>query len=296
MVAGAADRVEGYVRLDAPAKLAAVEGELAALDAPGRRRTSARAARQRLLRRARGALIGRGVAAWGWKLITIAPQWSPAAAYSYSVEGLRARLDDVRARWRALWDSGLAVEGLAAAYARVEISMGGHVHLHVLYFGPFLVQPWAQATAGCHVDVRAVKGDEVKRATREAVKYTLKSASPLRGAWVGGAHYRTPHPELAAAWVLATRHRRTVEAYGTFRAAVHAELNTTTDDEKARESLRGCASCGSDDLSEPRTERVEELARRLGVNGWRWRPTAAGAVAAACGRATLPARIGVVRV
>lgn len=292
LVAAAAERVAGYAALDARRRRPELAAELEALEAPGRRKTAKRDRRRASIRRALHALGGQGVERWGWKLVTIAPKWDPAAAWSYGVEGLRARLEDVQAKWRELWRAGLDVEGLAGAYARVENSITGHVHLHALYFGPWFSDRWAATVAGCFVDVRAVKARELAAAVKEAVKYTLKSPSPLRGAWVAGAHYRTPHPELAASWVLATRHRRTVEAYGVFRRALSAELATQPDG-SAMEKPRACSSCGSCELSDARKERVAELARVLGVKGWTFRGSARGAIH---GNTALPARIAVVRV
>jgi hypothetical protein len=268
MVAGAAGRVAEMIHARAPARRAELVAELAELDARPRA-TAARERRRAKVRRALHQLGGQGPAGWRWKLITIAPQWDPTAAYSYSVEGLRARFESLRDRWRALWDGGMDAGGLAAAYFRVEMSVGGHVHAHVLYHGPWVVKDWAARTAGCFVDVRAVEGADadtaLRDAVREAVKYTLKSPSVLRRAWVIGdgaqGRYRVAHPELAAAWVLALRSRRTVEAYGVMRAAVAAQSATTPPEGDRAPAPVVCGSCGSVDLSEARVERVATIAR-----------------------------------
>lgn len=215
-------------------------------------------------------MLRRASSDWTWKLITIAPRWDPSDARSYSVEGLRERLDDVRARWVRCWEGGLAAEGLAAAYWRAECSIGGHVHAHILYRGPWLSPGWLAELAGCYVDVRMVRakrrdGDmssAIKDAVREAVKYTLKSPSILHRAWVAGAEFRTPHPELAASWVLATRRRHIVDAYGVMIDAIRAEKACKPDAE-GDPDLDACSSCGSIDLDEPETVRVADIARSV---------------------------------
>lgn len=293
-VKGAVARVPGFVDTRRDAHLAELEARAAELDAA--RASPHRAANRARVRRAihgtRAAQVGR--AGWSWKLITVSPAWDPSDAASYSVAGLQRRLDDLRARWRALWDAGLSVEGLAAAYWRVEISAKGHVHCHALYFGPWQSDEWCAAQVGCFVDVREVEAGAdgtVDDAVREAVKYALKSPTATRAAWVAGLDPSTTvHPELAARWVVATRHRRLAEPYGTMRDAMRA-----AEECDAPESTQhGCASCGSLDLDGGRSMRTVAIARELGARE-QWTFTARSVRLGGVPFA-LPARVSIERV
>ena len=318
-VGGAAERVGGYVALQAPAHLARFEGKRAELAAelvqlegacaelealPGaskklqRKREVARgrvervegeaSAVRRTLAMTRAAVRGK----WSWKLITISPQYSVGDAASYSVGGLRARLEDVKERWRRLWESGLDAGGLAGAYLRVELSMKGHLHAHVLYYGPHVVKRWAADVVGCFVDVRAVGRDgSFKRGIREAVKYTLKAPSPLRAWWVAGARNRVPHTRLAGAWVVASRGRRLAEPYGMMRQALAAH-DACEPSTNPQPGPRACASCGSEHLSAPRCEATALVARAL-LTRWRFHASKGGELS--WGK-VFPARITIERV
>lgn len=290
-VCGAAERVAGYVSARAPARLAQLATERAALEAPGRRRTARAVARLAQVKRAAGSITRR--AGWGWKLLTISPRWSPSSVWDYSVGGLRARLDDLRARWAALWGAGLDCGGLAGAYLRVELSAGGHIHAHVLYYGPYLQRRWASGVAGCFVDIKAINGDELRRGVRETVKYVLKSPSPLRAWWIAGARNRTPHVRLAGAWIVATRGRRLAEPYGVMRDALTAhDACGDGASTSQKTAVRACASCGSESISDARREATAVVARAL-RHRWRFHPTRAGDLSAV---RAFPARITVSRV
>jgi hypothetical protein len=206
---------------------------------------------------------------WTWKMITISPQWAPDDPRAYTVQGLRERLDDVVARWRRLWAEGLGVQGLASAYLRVELSAHGHVHAHILYFGPWWSQKWLCETTGCHVWIEKV--DDTASAIREATKYALKSPTP-GAAWISGAPRYAAHPELAARWQVATRRRRLVESYGVMRLAVRmeelAQGGSLVEDSVPPEPPPAprCASCGCElDDVDVRWEPTVAVAKRLGA-------------------------------
>lgn len=282
LVKGAAERVPGYVGLRRESHLAELAARVEKLDAS--RASSRRAERLARLRRAQHATRASapGRAGWGWKLITISPQWDPTSPDGYTVAGLRARLDDVRSRWRALWSEGLSVEGLAGAYVRVELSARGHVHLHALYYGPWQSRRWLATVAGCFVDVRVV--DE--GGLREAVKYAVKAPTPTRAAFIGGESNTTLQPLLAARWVIASRSKRLAEPYGLMRDAMRAAevCGAAEEDERAPEPC-ACASCGSVELDAGRSVRTAELARELaGRNAWEFHA-----------RNGLPARVSIGR-
>lgn len=332
LVQGAVDRVPEYVRLDAPehraelvarlapldarrAELVARRAELVARPSTARvrdqlaacdRRLAAITARRSPIVRAQhaaraldSARDGRG---WSWRLITLSPQWSPDVAASYSVEGLRSRVADVRERWRRVWHAGAGVEGLAAAYLRIEVSERGHVHAHVLHFGPWQSDEWVARIAGCFADVRQLDADGV----REAVKYAVKAPSPLRGAWVGGGPGRVMHPTLAARYLVATRSRRLAEPYGVMRRALAASETCGPVERDEAPTLAACASCGSCELVAARIERTVDVAVQLGPR-WSWRPrgdapahdsfaaSMASAMKGTGPRTNLPARVSIMR-
>ena len=165
------------------------------------------------------------LSSWGWKLITVSPPRRPGDVRSYSPQGLRRAINDAFERFSRLWDEGLAYGGLASAIARVECSSKGHVHVHALYYGPWVVNKWARAVAGCIVDVRAVaefQGNPSDDALREAIKYQLKAPSPTRAAWIGGDRWRVTHPELAAAWLEGSRGVQLTRYRGLVRASFEA--------------------------------------------------------------------------
>lgn len=287
-VAGAADRVAGYVWEALPRACDETARALAAREEQTRH-TAARARELGRLRRVAGELRGAWRGRWAWRMITISPAWRPADRASYTPAQLAARLDEVRAAWRRLWVEHLSAGGYAAAYVSVELSAGGHVHLHALHYGPFARQDALERTARCMVDVRAARGDAV----REVVKYALKAPTPRAG-WMGGDSAPTTHPRLAAAWVVATRGRRLVEPYGAMRAALAAEDACGPGEEEQEREAPRCASCGSCDLTDPArrvtahvAREAHELARATGRDRW----TLRAEVASRAGGPTLPARV-----
>ena len=252
-------------------------------------------------RRARFELYrAREAERWGWRLVTISPRWAPWEREGLTVNGLRRRCDDVLSRWRRCWEGGARAGGAAAATVSVELSSGGHVHAHVLYFGPYLTREWWQRVAGCHVDVRAVArvpgvrddGGELERlerraerdgldaldkgqraalrgALREALKYALKAPSPNSAAWIAGAARSIAHPELAARWTLAARHAQLVRHYGVMREAVELagdEGDAAVDAREPLDAVAPCRRCGSLELEPPQLVPTDRVAALLGAS------------------------------
>ena len=94
---------------------------------------------------------------WSWKLVTVSPPYDPLCEDSFTVGGLQRRFDDLAERVSRLWDEALSAGGLAAATMSVEISDHGHVHAHLLTFGPWVEPSHVAKVAGCHVDLRRVE-------------------------------------------------------------------------------------------------------------------------------------------
>lgn len=309
-VAGAALRVPELVRLRAPRVRVQVGEELgAAVEARDLWRERERAARERFARRGRvrdlesadGHAL-RGARAevrrarlrrwatevarpevWRWRLITVSPPWSPADARDYSVGGLRRRLADLRARCADLWEGALRVGGLAAGTFRVELNDAGHVHAHVLYFGPWHGVKHLAKIAGCFVDVRELKvfrrhgddggGDAVaamRSAVVEGTKYALKGpgAAPQ---WLGGESWRVAHPELVAAWMIATEDQQLVTHRGVMRDALAAEEAAPQVEDRAPEPAPICRRCGREVCAIGEVWELGRLARELPAVWWRER-------------------------
>ena len=155
---------------------------------------------------------------WRWKLISWGPRYDPADPVSYEPKALRDRVGEVFAAFSRCWDAGACAGGLAFSALHIENSIPGHVHGHALYFGPFIAQSWWQDTAGCIVDVREIKtgvdGKPNIGGVVEAVKYALKTPSPVRSGWVAGEKWTVPHPDLAASWTIATIRLQLHRYYG----------------------------------------------------------------------------------
>lgn len=230
---------------------------------------------------------------WGWKLVTISPLWNPADAAEYEPATMRARAEDVLRRWSKVWEAGARAGGLAAATVRTEMSAHGHIHVHVLYRGPWVPQEWWQSEAGCIVDVRAIRAKdargverEAKRAEEsaaayaervlrgavtEAVKYALKTPTPTSAEWMSGDRRDVAHPELAARWMLATRHMQLIRHYGVMADAIAAEVEMQEPPEERPADSR-CASCGGELHTEASTMHpTARVARALGA-AWKAPP------------------------
>ena len=217
---------------------------------------------------------------WKWSLVTISPPWNPEDPRELTVEGLKRRIDDIWERWDRVWKR-LSAGGLAAATARLEISAHGHVHVHALVFGPFVLNETLRKSAGCIVDrpALALNGDTYEKAladlVREAAKYAVKAPSPSGYGFVTGdsEHGNSLHPETAARWTFATHRAQTIRHYGTMRDAVSAEIAAQpkgeVGDDLERQSAPRCPCCGADALLPATIRRTVDVARELGADAWK---------------------------
>ena len=243
---------------------------------------------------------------WKWSLVTISPPWNPESHDALTVEGLKRRIADAWARWDRLW-ARLSSGGLAAATARLEVSDHGHVHIHALVYGPFVLNDTLRKAAGCIVDRPALKinGDTFAEAladlVREAAKYAVKGPSASgHGFITGDAHHAASmHPEAAARWTVATHKAQTIRHYGTMRDAIGAEIAAQptgeADDDLERQSAPRCPCCGADALLPPTIRRTVDVARELGADAWRrgWHGIESPPAARVAGAGErLPPRVG----
>jgi hypothetical protein len=186
---------------------------------------------------------------WGWKLLTLSPQWDPSM--EPTVATMRARVKALWVQWDAVWQR-LACAGGGAAIASIELSSGGHIHLHALVWAPYIKSSFLRTVAGCFVDLRAVsaspklvhrKGPQaaVESALREAVKYACK-APRTSLEWVRGDHARVTHPALAARWATAMHGRQLGRVFGLFRDALRA-IPAPKPAEKPQQHTAQCCHC-----------------------------------------------------
>ncbi len=227
----------------------------------------------------------RKVEGWNWRLITLSPRWNPRNSEELTIGRLKQRWSDVTKRWAALHkELGPAV----SAVVSVELSVGGFVHLHALVFCPeFLEKSWLQEQVGanCYVDIRALKTrrfDKLdplaafRKALKEAVKYAVKSTSPLSYAWLAGEKRRTIHPELAARWTVATHKRQLGRVYGEIlRDSIACEKALNPKPCKEPEKEAHCWQCGHVLTGEKEFCSVATAAKELGpfwARAVRWRP------------------------
>ena len=236
--------------------------------------------------RARGSLARwqrRHAAAtrWGWRMVTVSPAWRPWDPSELTVEGLRRRRDRVLEQWRSIWDR-LDTAGLAGAIVSVELSSGGHVHLHALVYSGWLNKRYLRSLAGgAYVDVREVRarpvdvarhgpGAAAARALKEAVKYAIKAPSPSRREWIAGQRYAVTHPRLVARWTIANHGTQLGRVYGVARDAIAAEeaLEAPSSSPPPVAPL-ACPCCKAPLSHAPRTASVRDLARAL--SKWEWR-------------------------
>jgi len=224
--------------------------------------------------------------AWRWRSLTLAVPWSPSDPESYTVDAMRARLRTLWAQWRCLWTWRLAVGGHASASVHAEISTGGHIHLHVLYRGPWvdaksletiLLDSWSETEVGrvWVGDVYGAHGD----ASREAAKYVTKGSGPSSGRWMSGGPCVAIDPVLAARWVRAQGKQQLARHYGRMRIAFAATRTVGVRDVVDVCSCRACGAglgeVGSQGWRHDWTDAVARRARerwRDIVDVRRWHP------------------------
>jgi hypothetical protein len=210
---------------------------------------------------------GRRRMEWGgsalrWRFLTLTHWWDPSDPDAIKPGAMRTRVRALFRQWSRVWSERLSVGGLAAATAKCEMSANGFIHLHVLYWGPFVVKKyveklqaeldslagftWVQLARDHEETLRGQadpedEGDNGEWAAAEIAKYTAKAISPLSADWIAGDGRPVLHPRLAAAWQVATRGVQLVRHFGTMRAAI--ALYKQPDDDG---HWRCCVGCGHD--------------------------------------------------
>lgn len=184
-----------------------------------------------------------------WRQGTLSPWWDPTVEESYSVIGLARRLGSINRAGRAVMKKISRLGKGTAAWFTVEMAHG-HIHVHFLYYGPWIDQAWLAAEFSSalvpetvarknitgvgpkydHIPVVKAQGfsdirhlgaggvsEDIAKSVLEVTKYSTKVASPLSEEWIAGHRLECPHPVLAARWAVATHGVRLYEAYGVLR-------------------------------------------------------------------------------
>jgi len=238
---------------------------------------------------------------WGWKLMTFTAWRDQADTRAHTADALRHAIEAVYSGWKNCWKF-LSKFPSNAAYTALELSDGGHVHLHVLAFTPFLVREnlaklfvaGHNAQNGGSFRFAVVKDNhciDLRTAStgsaREVAKYVCKGISPLDEAWLAGEESRLAmHPALLARWELAAGGKAMRRPYGALRGLMKAEREVD-EEEKAEALGEGepviaiCPECGAEghdhfrEVTFANAENAVGALHQLGawaLRGSKWRP------------------------
>jgi hypothetical protein len=221
-------------------------------------RAEARVRRARDWLRKIGQRNGSEGTRWRWRFLTLTHWYDPSDREAFTPAAIRSRVLGLLRQWGAIWSTRISIGGMAAATAKIEISDRGHVHLHALYWGPWIAQTyvervqsesvpkaghtWVQEATSKSDDLDPeAEGEAGEYAALEICKYTAKMISPLSRDWIAGEKRAVLHPAIAAAWQVATAGIQLFRHYGVMRAVVAAYKRPADD-----LAWRCCPECGHD--------------------------------------------------
>jgi len=162
------------------------------------------------------------VPGYEWRFITLTSQYDPTDPEAVTVEALQYRIAQLRKVWRAVWRRQLKRPG-AGAWISFEMGLTGMIHIHALYYGPFVHGETFSSIAAatwerCRIkDITIVR--EPRGAVAELLKYSIKSPGtrPEAARWFAGKPRLLGHPQLVARWEVATYGAHLNDRYGSFR-------------------------------------------------------------------------------
>ena len=169
-----------------------------------------------------------------WQLLTMTTRYRPDLESEVTWEALRARARLVAQAASKVWQKKLKAPG-AAMFRTIECSVRGHVHAHLLYFGPPVdesaLSDLAQKLCGdglgyvhkSPIEGGDGEGNQFPVEVARAARYIAKGTSGY-GAEFDEGHYGfhgddapKMDPRLAARWELATQRMHLSQKYGAFR-------------------------------------------------------------------------------
>lgn len=192
--------------------------------------------------------------------IVIQSVYDPSKEADLTAEAMRSRVIDLEHAARAWWNpkrylgyhSRLALKKQGAGlFYKVEISEGGFIHLHLLYYGAAgypkehaeaLLQSVSSVVGKVWME-RVAKGGETS-VVKEICKYIAKGPSPLDEESLAGAPRERLNPRLAARWELAIYAVRTSERYGSFRGKLDDDDQAEEYHDQGDDQETPCPSCG----------------------------------------------------
>lgn len=240
---------------------------------------------------------------WAWHFMTFTTRYNPYDEADLTWQALRGRARGIGRSIKAVWNELLKVEG-AGLVKTVEISNHGHVHAHVLYYGPSLADETTGGETSELVAEAVSNIGKVTRARMEAIargafrgagyiyskpladtsteavitedrvaamaQYMAKGIKASRYAfnedWLSGQwSVMTIDPRLAARWEIACYKKiRLTERYGFLRGLEHAESTPTA--EVYNDGQKPCEHCGEIGKWETRFVQTEPY-----VNDCHWK-------------------------
>jgi hypothetical protein len=197
-----------------------------------------------------------------WQLLTLTTRYRPDLEEDVTWQALRIRARLVAKAATKLWQKALKVSG-GAMFRSTECSVRGHVHAHLLYFGPDVdesaLSDLAQKLCGDgigYIHKRPIeggdgKGNQFPFEVARAARYMAKGTSGYGAEFNEGYHgydsnnineVKTMHPKLAARWEVATQRIHMVQKYGAFRGLDYCRSDYRY--EPPDDSKTACESCG----------------------------------------------------
>jgi hypothetical protein len=228
-----------------------------------------------------------------WQFFTVTTQYRPDLESEVTWQALRSRARLATKVGSKLWQKKLKVDG-AAMFRTIECSVRGHVHAHLLYYGPHVesedLTNLAQKLCGDgvgYIHSRPVEGgdgmgNQLPMEVSKAARYMAKGTSGY-GAEFNEGHYgyegdETPkmHPRLAARWELATQRMHMSQKYGAFRGLDYRRSDYSY--EPPDDAEVGCEECGVIGEWHDEYRRAEvwmqdcHIREKVAMIGGRWTP------------------------
>lgn len=197
--------------------------------------------------------------AFGWKLITLTTKRDPRDPEAHTPAALRSRVKTLAKIREEVWHEwlGFRREGKrggkvpiagTALFWSIELAGTGHVHMHMIYLGPYIPKPLLDSLAA-GVDESAGFTDVVERDSRkaayEAAKYACKSPGGMAEDWLCGQKREVMNPELAARWEIGTYALRMQGCKGLLYDMDVPEDDESDDASEPDDSAISCEGCGT---------------------------------------------------
>ena len=253
------------------------------------------------------------VEGYEWRSIVLTVRRDVSDPALHTAAALRERCIGLQEAGRRAWEEMLGPEYClgAAMLTKPECADEGHVHLHALYYGPFVpkakleaIVARARPPAGCEwgfADIQRAHVDEQGLA-RELAKYVTKGPSAKSEDWLAGEPRWVMDPTLAARWEVAVQGIKLSRVYGALRE-VQDEQQQDTDEalevpaepEEQAPQNEYCQACCFGQLQtvilplEP-TIRAMHARGHPALHGSRWKPRPGETPAPVAPAADLPLR------